>query len=322
MEERLTYGPEDRCFPIPPAERGIQTVEAELVTKVDLGAAPGLNILEGLAFDGNGGLFFCQTPAGRIYRYDLGSGETRLWKELPDSMLPSAIKFHKNGTLYVTCAYSNNGPLVAVLSPTGEIMDRLLEGTPHMIDDMVFDRDGGFFCTDLAGNLAHPTSGVFRVAAGGRTLEPIATGMAATNGIALSPDWKVLWVTEYGTGRLHRFELATDHTGLVTVGGSHIPYHFTGYEGPDSACIDADGNLYVALCGQGRFLVFNPAGIPIGQVLVPGREEGRMLKSTHPQIRPGTDELYLCSADMKTGEAALFKTRAFAPAFPGFAFSR
>jgi lactonase len=33
---------------------------------------------------------------------------------------------------------------------------------------------------------------------------------------------------------------------------------------------DADGNLYVAIYGQGRVLVFNKNGLPIGQILLPG----------------------------------------------------
>ena len=52
----------------------------------------------------------------------------------------------------------------------------------------------------------------------------------------------------------------------------------------DSVCIDSDDNLYVAMYGQGRVLVFNKRGYPIGQILMPGRDEGKMLRSTHPQF--------------------------------------
>ena len=57
--------------------------------------------------------------------------------------------------------------------------------------------------------------------------------------------------------------------------GATIPYYFTGHEGPDSVCIDSDDNLYVAMYGQGRVLVFNKRGYPIGQILMPGRDEGK-----------------------------------------------
>lgn len=34
--------------------------------------------------------------------------------------------------------------------------------------------------------------------------------------------------------------------------------------------IDADGNLYVAMHRQGRFMVFDPVGMPVGQILISG----------------------------------------------------
>jgi sugar lactone lactonase YvrE len=89
---------------------------------------------------------------------------------------------------------------------------------------------------------------------------------------------------------------------------------------PDSLCMDRDENLYVAMCGQGRFLVFDRCGVPIGQILIPGRDEGRMLKSTHIQIRPGTKEAYMCTADMTTGEAAVYRAGVFAEPFPSYQY--
>ena len=64
------------------------------------------------------------------------------------------------------------------------------------------------------------------------------------NGVALGPDGKVLWATEFGRNLLHRVELADATT--PTILGTSIPYHFTG-PAPDSMRIDADGNVYVAV---------------------------------------------------------------------------
>lgn len=49
--------------------------------------------------------------------------------------------------------------------------------------------------------------------------------------------------------------------------------------------------------GQGRFLVFNRTGFPIGQVLLPGRDDGHFLRSTSLAFKPGTDDVYLVSND-------------------------
>jgi lactonase len=48
---------------------------------------------------------------------------------------------------------------------------------------------------------------------------------------------------------------------------------------------DSDGNLYVAMYGQGRVLVFNKNGIPMGQVLLPGRDENCPLESPRVSVR-------------------------------------
>jgi lactonase len=51
--------------------------------------------------------------------------------------------------------------------------------------------------------------------------------------------------------------------------------------------------------GQGRVLVFNYNGIPIGQVLLPGRAQGHNLQSTSMAIKPGTNDLYRQSRSMR-----------------------
>ncbi len=67
--------------------------------------------------------------------------------------------------------------------------------------------------------------------------------------------------------------------------------------------------------GQGRVLVFNKNGIPIGQVLLPGRKEGHNLRSTSMAIRPGTNDLYIVASDAGEGEgASIFRAKAFANA--------
>lgn len=319
--EKLTYKEEDEYVPIPPSERGIQTITAEHFIDVPMDdVKPGFNILEGLCFDRNGDLFLCNTPMGRIYKIDMKTKNINLLCTLPEKMMPSAIKIHKDGRLFVTIAGSNAGGLIAILSPEGELIDKIITGTGRAIDDMVFDKDGGFYFSDLAGTMQNQSAGIFYVEPDLKTIHPvIGKGMIATNGIALDPEGKSLWVTEYGKGRLHHFALAEDKYSILD-SFSAIPYYFTGTEGPDSCCIDTDGNLYVAMCGQGRFLIFNKNAIPIGQILMPGREKGKMLKSTHPAIRPDTDEVYMCSGDMKTGESAIFVAKGYAKAYRSYQF--
>ena len=45
-----------------------------------------------------------------------------------------------------------------------------------------------------------------------------------------------------------------------------------------------------------------------------------MLKSTHITIRPHPREAYMCTCDMMTGRAAIYRAGAYAEALNGFAY--
>lgn len=125
-----------------------------------------------------------------------------------------------------------------------------------------------------------------------------------------STDGKVLWASVFATGRIHRADMAAP--GIVGRWGSLLPYQFIG-RAPDSMRTDADGNLYLAACHQGRLLVFSPGGISIGQILLPGREDDKFLKVTSMAFVAGSNEMVILARDelKKTG-AMIFKVKGFA----------
>ena len=131
--------------------------------------------------------------------------------------------------------------------------------------------------------------------------------MAKPNGVAISKDGKGLWITETDLGRLVWAPLPG------TAGHTTVVYQFGGTVGPDSVSIDGEGNVYVALFRQGRFMIFNSFGYPIGQVLMPNRDKGHNLFTTHPMVHPDTNELYMIASDDYGDEGSwIFKTETFA----------
>jgi lactonase len=92
--------------------------------------------------------------------------------------------------------------------------------------------------------------------------------------------------------------------------GAVTAHHFSG-PAPDTVRVDADGRVYVALYGQGRVLILSREGLPIGQVLLPGRDEGRTLSLTSLAIRPGSREMAIVSSDGgRGGSATIFRAEA------------
>lgn len=238
---------------------------------------------------------------------------------------PAAIKVHKDGRLFI-CYLGDFKTTGGIFSTTeeGEQFEEIVSelNTEYCIDDMVFDSKGGFYFTDFRGYSTNPLGGVYYVSPDFKTITPVIQNISVANGVALSTDERVLWVTETTTNRLHRIELEEDGVTIAPFGAT-IPYYFTGHEGPDSCCIDSDDNLYVAMYGQGRVLVFNKKGYPIGQILMPGRDEGKMLRSTHPQFIPGTNQLLICTNDIENnseGGSMIYTVNGFAKGHQSYQF--
>lgn len=257
-----TQGP----VPIPPSERALQTVVAKPWFKVsDEGW-----VLEGAIFDRSGNMLFCDVSGRRVLSL---TQDKRLSTVVTLDALSPGLAFHKDGRLFIAALDLGKsvGAIVAV-KPDGSAMQTIIPPEAgYMPNDLVFDAQGGFYFTDFRGTSTEPKGGVYYVSPDLSTIKPVLPHLAMANGVALSPDGKELWTTEFGRNLLHRIELA-DATTITPI-GSAVAYHFTG-PAPDSMRVDADGNLYVAIYGQGRVLAFNRNGIPIGQVLLPGRERG------------------------------------------------
>jgi lactonase len=301
-----TRGP----VPIPPSERGLQTVVAEPWFKV----SPAGIVLEGAAFERDGNLLFCDVSGGRVMRLTPEKHLSTVVR-LHD-VSPGGLAIQKEGRIFIAAMNlaKATGSIVAV-NPDGTGMQTVVPpAAGYMPNDLVFDRGGGIYFTDFRGISTEPKGGVYYVSPDFKTIKPVLPHLAMANGVALSPSGQDLWTTEFSRNLLHRVELA-DATTITPI-GTAIPYHFTG-PAPDSMRADSDGNLYIAMYSQGRVLVFNKNGIPIGQVLLPGRDEGHNLLSTSMALKPGTNELYIVTSDGNGGQGAtIFHAKVFAKALP------
>lgn len=301
-----TQGP----APIPPSERTLQTATAESWFKV----SDENHVLEGAIFDSNGNLLVCNVTDRRVLR--LTADKQRSTIVTVKDFAPGGLALHKDGRLFIAALDLEKGlGTIIAVSPDGSGMETIIApNAGYLPNDLVFDDRGGFYFTDFKGTATNPAGGVYYASPDFRTITPVLPHLAMANGVALSPDGKTLWATEFGRNLLHRIELA-DATTIAAIGAA-IPYHFIG-PAPDSMRTDADGNVYVAMYGQGRILAFNRNGIPIGQILLPGREQGKNLLSTSLAIRPGGKDLYAVTSNAAGTEGAtIFHARAFGSGLP------
>lgn len=297
------------AVPLPPGEAALPASQATHLKNIH----PDSHTLEGSQFDNEGNLYFCDVSAGKILKLD-PQNHLQTIAELAD-LSPSGLSFHPDGRLFVA-GNSNNISQGAILAmrPDGTQIETILPREAGFIpNDLVINSRGGIYFTDFRGNMTDPGGGVYYLAPGAKTPRLLIGNIANANGIALSPDEKTLWVGDYGRSILFRIVL-TDECEFNRIHSTPV-YYFTG-RGPDSMRVDSDGNLYIAIMSQGRALAFNPVGIPIGQVLLPGRDQGKNLFSASVAINPLNGEMIIVARDDNGGGANLFKSQAFAKGLP------
>lgn len=292
--------------PIPPSERMLQSVIAKPYFKVtDEG-----NSLEGAIFDQHGNLLFCDVTGRRVLCL---TPEMNLSTIITfEDLSPGGLALNGEGCLFIAAINlaTNKGGIFSVNTDGTGINTIIDPEAGYIPNDLVFNSQGGFYFTDFKGTSTEPKGGVYYVSPDFSSVSLLTPNLAMANGIALSPDEKTLWITEFSRNLLHRV-LLTNITTISSI-GSTIAYHFTG-TAPDSMRSDIDGNVYVAIYGQGRILAFNENGIPIGQVLLAGRENGHHLLSTSLAIHPDKNVLYAVTSDGSGGlGATVFQAEVFA----------
>ena len=129
-------------------------------------------------------------------------------------------------------------------------------------NDIVFDRDGGFWFTDFgrtSGRTRH-LSGVYYGRPDGSRVEELSFGGTGYNGIGLSPDERTVYAAETHTGRLIAFDLVGP--GQVVKGGrgGRLVGTAPGRAFFDSLGVQANGDICVASIADG-ITTMSPSGV-------------------------------------------------------------
>jgi len=206
-------------------------------------------------------------PGGKIYCCNNG-GFT--WHEEPGMLRPTGQ------------APDYTGGRIEVIDPaTGSVevlYDRCGEHRLKGPNDIVFDPNGGFWFSDLGKVRARDRDhgGVYWAAAdGSRIVEAAFPVFGGANGIALSPDGKVLYVAETETGRLWAWDV--EGPGRLrkepwpSSSGGRMLCQFPRYRRLDSIAVTAAGNICVATLVSGEITTVSPKGEILRVVKMPER---------------------------------------------------
>jgi gluconolactonase len=182
----------------------------------------------------------------------------------PDVNLSSGTTFDAQGRL----VYASQGERAIIrLEPDGrrtvlvDAFEGRRFGSPN---DLIYKKDGTLYFTD---NPRDSPNGAYMFKSGQLTL--ITRGLRRPNGIALSPDEKVLYVNDSGGGGrrcVWRFEVQPDDSainGRMWVDMSTDPAKGI----PDGMRVDTKGNVWDG--GPGGLWIMSPDGTHIGTIVTP-----------------------------------------------------
>jgi gluconolactonase len=227
-------------------------------SRANRGGLPTDSFLEGPVVDDDGNLYVTDIPFGRIFRIDT-AGESPEWTLVAEyDGEPNGMKLMDARTLLIT-DYRNG--LMRLDLASGRVEPWLARRNSERFkgpNDLVFDGQGNLYFTDQGQTGLHdPTGRLYRLRPSGQ-LDLLLDNVPSPNGVALSPDDKVLYLAVTRGNCVWRVPLLAD--GSV----AKVSQFFTSYgpSGPDGLAVDQRGRLLVANPGLGYVWVLNARAEP------------------------------------------------------------
>lgn len=298
----------------PGAANGPQTT-AWLVAKV-AEAQPGIfgTNLEGAAFDSKGTFYFVDTTAApdqpKLMSFDLTTHQVTSLYQDSTSML-NCIGFAPGDVMYLCDLHGRVVKFDPATHQLGTVLDEVA-GKPIVPDDLTIAPNGDMYIADYQGSQAAPTGRILLRPATGKP-SVAASGLVHPNGIVLTAKLDGVWVDEDLPGRVDHIGPGYSSPASTDV---RITVHTASYlslganDYADSLTVDGAGDIYLAVYGGSEVLEFDPDGVQIGRVTIPGEAPN----VTHVAIQPGTRNAYVTASGKDGGYIYEFTALAAAPA--------
>ncbi len=233
-----------------------QNFEGVTVDKV----AAGLLFAEGPAWSREGFLVFSDVPNNKLLQFSPTERKTGVLRANTNGAMGNA--FDAQGRLYTCETHSRRVTRADKKGKVDVFVERYEGKRLNAPNDIVVRKDGQVYFTDPAFGSQEDTReldffGVYRVSPRGE-VELIAKPKGRPNGIALSPNGRVLYVSNSDERNIRAYDL--DSKGAA----SNERVLVSGIAGvPDGLRVDEKGNLYLA---AGKIEVYSPEGKPVGSI--------------------------------------------------------
>jgi len=202
-------------------------------------------------------------PDGRCYVCNNGGFD---WMEIDGNFIPGEQPSDYSG-----------GRIEVVDLATGDakVLYTECDGIPlRGPNDIVFDRSGGFYFTDLGKTRGREIDrgAVYYAQPDGSSIREVRFPVTTPNGVGLSPEEDILYVAETTTSRLMGFPIESPGTLAPVPDWEALVTGFTNFQLFDSLAVDAAGNVCVATLVNGGITIIPPDGheprhVPTGDAM-------------------------------------------------------
>lgn len=217
---------------------------------------------------------------------------------------------NNGGSRYVPGHFMGQGPaddyrgglIQRIDARTGETRVLYTECNGHRLsapNDLVFDKAGGFYFTDLGKRYERTRDhgGLYYALPDGSKITEIAYPIVSANGVGLSPDERTLYVADTEAARLWAFDVAAPGElrkhAFPSSHGGRLVAGLPGFARFDSLAVQANGDVCVAALVAGCIAVIAPDGRIVREVAMP---------DTHPT------NICFGGADLRTAYVSLSET--------------
>jgi gluconolactonase len=255
--------------------------------------ATGLRFPEGPVAMADGSVILGEIAGAAVTRVAPDGSKTEIGKAGGG---PNGLALGPDGALYVcnnggnvyetTPSFLSTGPsldykggYIQRIDPkTGETKILYTHCGAHKLsapNDIVFDKQGGFYFTDLGKRYARNRDhgGLYYALPDGSKITEIAYPIVTPNGVGLSPDEKTVYVADTETSRLFAFDIVepgvVKHDPFPAPHGGRLVCGLPGFQRFDSLAVEASGNICVATLVTGHITVISPRGQVVRQVKMP-----------------------------------------------------
>ena len=223
------------------ADRGCVThlsAEGEIASTICRTGRPnGLRFREGF-------VWVAETGRPSLLRVSM-EGDMAPWVSSADSrpfLFPNDLWFAPDGALYMTD--SGIDPRVWATTPAARCHDLSFDGR------------------------------VYSIELGARRARILDDGLRFANGVVVDPTGTGLFVSETMTGAIYRYDLGAENVAASRQLFANVlaPESRSALRGPDGMTFGPDGNLYVAMLGQGDITVVRSSGTIAARLPTQGRD--------------------------------------------------